>query len=785
MNTMHYKSPALHWEEALPLGNGRLGAMVYGGVVNERFAFNEDTLWTGEPCEVKAYDIPANIDDVRELIRKKTYTEACRRADAMMAPHDVQAYQLAGDLYLEFNGDETSSDYRRELDLPQAISTTTFVKDGVSFRRESLVSAPHQVMACLLTADTDGQITFSLRADSLMHHDVRVEGTELVLAGRCPLRCGTKRVPPVWEKDGRTGMSYVMKGRVVTTGGAVTAQNGTLSIAGADKVLLLVAIETGYDGWANQPSHDVVAMEHRCDHVLNVAAEAGWLRIRDVHVQDYCGLYERLRLDLGETDDRPTDEILREGSDPAKGTALVNLVFNYGRYLLISCSRPGTQPANLQGIWNDKAIPPWRSDYHININLQMNYWPAETCNLSECAEPLLDYIRDMATTGRQAAQMIYGARGWCMHHASDIWRYPQTAGGCSNFSLWPLGGAWLCQHVWEHFAFSRDREFLRQTMPLLKEAAIFFVDFMVENAKGQLVTSPSCSPENSFVDPETGESVGLCEGSAMDLTIIRELFGYVLEGCELLKERDALVDEIATALARLAKPKIGKDGRMLEYSIEAEEPEPTHRHLSHIYGAYPGWLFTPDQNVDYYRACRKSLDARGDKSTGWAMGWRVALWARFRDGDRALAVIGNLLHYIGAGDAWTFMDGGGLYANLWDAHPPFQIDGNLGVTAGIVELLVQSHANVNMSGNDKQQSAVLIELLPALPTAWTDGSVDGVRARGGFEVDVAWTDGRLTTATIRGVRNDADHCAVRYGTHDVILPIKRGESRELTTSHFG
>ncbi|MBI1336567.1 MAG: glycoside hydrolase family 95 protein [Phycisphaera sp.] len=770
MHIMHYREPARFWEEALPLGNGRIGAMVYGGVGRERIALNHDTLWTGGPVEFNPYAIPGNLETVRQLLRNRQYTRACQLTQEMMSRHDVQAYQLAGDVYVDFKtGDECSS-YRRELNLATATATTTYQHGEVGFRRESFVSAPHQVLATRFTVN-GGDMSLGIGTESLMKHRVVTGDRELTLIGACPLRNATSNKPAVWSEHGQTGMSYVIKTRVVTDGDVTVEDSQRLGVRGATSVLILITIETGFISWREAPSSDVTSMSHACDATLDAATDAGWEPLRQAHLSEHTDRYSRMSLDLNARDDRPTDQILKAHGHPTANLALSNLVFNYGRYLLVSSSRPGTQPANLQGIWNDKPVPPWRSDYHTNINLQMNYWPAETCNLTDCAEPLLDYIRDISEAGTLAASRVYGARGWCMHHCSDIWRYAQTAGACPNFSLWPMGGAWLCQHVWEHFAFSRDYEFLRRVLPMLKRAALFFVDFLVENDRGKLVTNPSCSPENAFIDPQTGQSVGLCEGSAMDLIIIRELFEYVLEGSGLLDERDEVIDEIKAALSRLASPRIGHDGRLLEYGIEAEEPEPTHRHLSHLYGVYPGWMHTPNLKPDYYEACRRSLEFRGDKSTGWAMAWRVALWARFRDGNRALKVIGNLLSYVPADAALHHHSGGGLYANLWDAHPPFQIDGNLGVTAAIAEMIVQSHAGC-------------IDLLPALPDAWREGSVRGLRARGGFEVDLVWKDGTLTNTTLRGVSNDAASCNVCYQQTVVSLNIPRGSAVALTLADF-
>lgn len=773
MQTLWYKQPANYWEEALPLGNGRIGAMVYGGIGKERIELNEDTLWTGGPVEFNAYDIPENLENVRQLLRNRKCTEACKITSRIMAPHDVQAYQLAGNIYLDFDADNSCSYYHRQLDLSTAISNTSFRKDSISYTRESFISFPHQVMGIRLSADKEKSISFTLSADSLMKNIIRTESNELTLTGACPVCKGTRRIPPEWKENGKTGMPYVMKARVVANGGSVVSENGLITVADSDDVIILISIETGFVAWNQVSSTDISAMERASSQSLDEAENTGWDKLKSEHLKEYAGYYSRLKLDLGETDNRPTDEILNQCTDPEENVALTNLVFNYGRYLLISSSRPGTQPANLQGIWNDKLIPEWRSDYHTNINLQMNYWPAETCNLSECSEPLINYIRDISLSGRESAEKIYGCRGWCMHHCSDIWRYAHTAGACPNFSLWPMAGAWLSQHVWEHFVFSRDIDFLRSVMPMLKDAAIFFVDYMVENAQGNLTTSPSCSPENAFFDPETGEKVGLCEGSAMDLIIIRELFEYVLEGAAILEVKDSKIEEIKAALNRLEKPKIGRDGRLLEYSIEAQEPEPKHRHLSHLYGVYPGWLYTPDQSPEYFEACRKSLDARGDTSTGWAMAWRVALWARFRDGNRALKVIGNLLHYIEAGGEVKHMSGGGLYANLWDSHPPFQIDGNFGVTAAIVEMLLQSHRKTD-------DGQVIIDLLPALPDAWQKGSVKGLRARGGFEVDITWQNGEMTETVIHSNSDSSKICTVQYCEKTRSIELEQGESEKLS-----
>ncbi len=516
MNRLWYKQPAEYWEAALPLGNGRIGAMVYGGVGKERIELNEDTLWTGKPVEVNAYQIPENIDDVRALIKDHKYTEACHRTDEMMARHDVQAYQLAGNVYLDFNTDDICEEYSRELDLNSAMTTVRYKKGDTVFKREMFVSEPHQTVCVRITSEKENKLSFKISTDSLLKHNVKIENNECLLEGACPLRNATRKSEAVWEENGKSGVPYVVKTRVISSDGEIDSDSKHIIIKNSSEVLLYIAVQTGFISWDRDPNIPIETLIETCDNQLNKAEEMGWEDLYEDHYHEYTSYYSKLKLDLKALDERTTDEILKENKEASENIALTNLVFNYGRYLLIASSRPGTQPANLQGVWNDKAIPVWRSDYHTNINLQMNYWLSDSCNLSECAEPLLKYIKDLSIAGKESAKKIYGARGWCMHHCGDIWRYTQTAGSCSNFSLWPFGGAWLCQHIWESYAFSHDKNFLVEYFPVLKEAALFFVDFLIKNEDGKLTSSPSCSPENSFIDPQTGKSVGLCEGSAMD-----------------------------------------------------------------------------------------------------------------------------------------------------------------------------------------------------------------------------------------------------------------------------
>ena len=765
-----YRRPATQWVEALPIGNGRLGAMVFGGIERERLQLNEDTLWSGGPRDWNNPQGPTVLAEVRRLIAQEKYAEADRAARGMQGPY-TQSFQPLGNLYLAFeHGDVARGGYRRDLDLATAVATVRYRIGGTNYTREIFSSFPDQVIVIRLSADKPGAISVSASMDSQLRYEAVVEGDVFKLRGRAPAQVDpnyTDGPDPVRYRDDE-GMSFETHLSAVATGGRTVVDGTGLHVRGADEVVLRVSAATSFNGYDHSPARDGRAAGPLAAGFLRAATGKSFVALRDAHVADHRALFDRVSLDIDDaspppasTPELPTDErmIARGAKDPK----LVELFFQFGRYLLIASSRPGSQPANLQGIWNDQVRPPWSSNYTTNINAQMNYWPAESCNLAELHEPFLTFIEHVAVNGRKTAQVNYGAKGWVAHHNSDIWAQSAPVGdygsGDPVWANWHGGSAWLSQHMWEHYAYGRDTTFLRErAYPIMKAAAEFYLDFLVANEKGYLVTSPSASPELKFKLPD-GRSAALSAGATMDRGLVWDLFTNTIEASTTLKTDDAFRERVRAARSKLIPYQVGARGQLQEWARDFTEQEPQHRHFSHLFGVYPGREITKDATPAIYAAARRAMELRGDVATGWSMAWKINFWARMQDGDHALLLLTNLLKITGSSQT-NYTNGGGIYPNLFDAHPPFQIDGNFGATAGIAEMLVQSHAGE-------------IHLLPALPTAWAAGRVRGLRARGGVNVDMEWSGGALKQATLTA--RQATTIRVRHGTHVSEYQLRPGE----------
>lgn len=762
-----YNAPATVWEEALPIGNGRIGAMVYGNPLQEIYQLNEESIWSGYPQDWNNPKAANALPQVREAVDRGDYAKAGElwKANAQ-GPYTARYLPMANLMLDQLTRGEARNLYR-ELNISNALSTVTYEADGVKYRRTSFISYPDQVMVIKIAADRPQAVSLHIRLNSLLRYTVQTKGEKtLILNGKAPAYVANRDYDPHQVVyDDKRGTQFKVQVKLLPDGGHCEANDSALTVRNANEVVLLLSAVTDF-------GNKTMTLK-KC--------KRPYQELLQRHTDDHQQLFNRLQLSLGaenlQKEALPTNERLKSFEQDPTDNGLTELYYQYGRYLLIASSRPGGLPANLQGIWNRHVQPPWGSNYTTNINTEMNYWPAEITNLPECFLPLSDFIGRLAVNGAQTAKVNYGInRGWLAHHNSDVWAQTAPTGGYDSdpkgaprWSCWPMAGVWLCQHLWEHYAFGGDKKYLAKTAyPLMKGAAEFLLQWLQKDPEtGYWITNPSTSPENRFryIDKEGKKQNGeISRSSGMDLGLAWDLLTNCIEASTVLDTDKEFRQQCMDVRANLQPFRIGSKGQLLEWDKEFEETDPNHRHVSHLFALHPGRQIIPEQQPELAAACQRTLEIRGDGGTGWAMAWKINFWARLRDGNHAFRMLKNGLRYVDA--TQVSVRGGGTYANLFDAHPPFQIDGNFGGTAGITEMLLQSHAGY-------------IHLLPALPDNWQSGSIKGVRARGGFTIDMEWKEGRITRLSVTS--HSGGTCRIREAasSHEEVIETEKGKTYQV------